>query len=64
MKKIIIEKKYDKDYRKTMYKVIKLINSDRLHLLNMRYDEPSMLRYIKALPQTYSYEIKNKMRTV
>jgi hypothetical protein len=61
MKKIIIEKKYDKDYRKTMYKVVKLINSDRLHLLNMRYDEPSMLRYIKALPATYSYEIKNKM---
>jgi len=61
MKKIIIEKKYDKDYRKTMYKVVKLINSDRLHLLNMQYDEPSMLRYIKALPATYSYEVNNKM---
>ena len=60
MPKLMIEKNYDKDYSKTMYKVVKLINSDRLHLLNMLYDEPSMLRYIKALPQTYSYEIKNK----
>ena len=43
-----------------MYKVVKLIDSHRLSLLETRFDEPSMLRYIQSLPNTYSYEIKNK----
>ena len=61
MPKLMIEKIHDKKtYGKDMYKVVKLIDSDRLHLLSMQYDEPSMLRYLQALPNTYSYEIKNK----
>ena len=61
MPKLMIEKIHDKKtYGKDMYKVVKLIDSHRLHLLNMQYDEPSMLRYLQALPNTYSYEIKNK----
>ena len=46
MPKLIIEKIQDKKtdrhgtYGKDMYKVVKLIDSDRLHLLQMQYDEP------------------------
>lgn len=59
MSKLIIEKIHDKKtYGKDMYKVVKLIDSDRLSLLNTQFDEPSMLRYLKALPATYKYEIK------
>lgn len=59
MSKLIIEKIHDKKtYGKDMYKVVKLIDSDRLSLLNTQFDEPSMLRYLKALPATYNYEIK------
>ena len=66
MPKLIIEKIQDKKtdrhgtYGKDMYKVVKLIDSHRLSLLNTQFDEPSMLRYLQALPNTYSYEIKNK----
>ena len=60
MSKLIIEKKYDKDYCKNMYKVVKLIDSDRLHLLNMQYDEPSMKRFLQSLPATYKYEINKR----
>ena len=61
MPKLIIEKIHDKKtYGKDMYKVVKLIDSHRLHLLETQFDEPSMLRYIQSLPNTYKYEIKNK----
>ena len=64
MPKLIIEKIQDKKtdrhgtYGKDMYKVVKLIDSDRLHLLQMQYDEPSMKRFLQSLPATYKYEIK------
>ena len=61
MPKIIIEKIHDKKtYGKDMYKVVKLIDSHRLSLLETQFDEPSMLRYLQSLPNTYKYEIKNK----
>ena len=61
MPKLIIEKiQNKKTYGKDMYKVVKLIDSHRLHLLETQFDEPSMLRYIQSLPNTYNYEIKNK----
>ena len=61
MPKLMIEKIKDKKvYGKDMYKVVKLIDSHRLHLLETQFDEPSMLRYIQSLPKTYNYEIKNK----
>ena len=61
MPKLIIEKIQDKKtYGKDMYKVVKLIDSHRLSLLNTQFDEPSMLRYLQALPPSYNYEIKNK----
>ena len=50
MSKLIIEKIHDKKtYGKDMYKVVKLIDSDRLSLLNTQFDEPSMLRYLKSI---------------
>ena len=61
MPNLMIEKIKDKKvYGKDMYKVVKLINSHRLSLLETQFDEPSMLRYIQSLPKTYNYEIKNK----
>ena len=61
MPKLMIEKIYNKQQMgKDMYKVVKLIDSHRLSLLETRFDEPSMLRYIQSLPNTYNYEIKNK----
>ena len=61
MPKLMIEKIKDKKvYGKDMYKVVKLIDSHRLSLLNTKFDEPSMLRYIQSIPNTYNYEIKNK----
>ncbi len=59
MPKLIIQKTKDKKtYGKDMYKVVKLIDSHRLSLLETTFDEPSMLRYIQALPNDYKYEIK------
>ena len=59
MSKLIIKKIHDKKtYGKDMYKVVKLIDSDRLHLLQMQYDEPSMKRFLQSLPATYKYEIR------
>ena len=61
MPKLMIEKIYNKQQMgKDMYKVGKLIDSHRLSLLETQFDEPSMLRYIQSLPNTYRYEIKNK----
>jgi len=61
MPKLMIEKIHsEKTHGKDMYKVVKLIDSHRLHLLQTQFDEPSMLRYLQALPNTYKYEIKNK----
>ena len=61
MPKLIIEKIYNKQQMgQDMYKVVKLIDSHRLSLLETQFDEPSMLRYLQGLPNTYSYEIKNK----
>ena len=61
MPKLIIEKIQDKKtYGKDMYKVVKLIDSHRLSLLNTQFDEPSMMRYLHALPPSYNYEIKNR----
>jgi len=61
MPKLMIEKIYNKQQMgKDMYKVVKLIDSHRLSLLETQFDEPSMLRYLQGLPNTYSYEIKNK----
>ena len=61
MPKLMIEKIQDKKiYGKDMYKVVKLIDSHRLHLLQTQFDEPSMLRYLTGLPNSYKYEIKNK----
>ncbi len=61
MPKLMIEKIQDKKtYGKDMYKVVKLIDSDRLHLLNMQYDEPSMKRFLQSLPATYKYEINKR----
>ena len=61
MPKLMIEKIQDKKtYGKDMYKVVKLIDSDRLHLLNMHYDEPSMKRFLQSLPATYKYEINKR----
>ena len=46
MPKLMIEKIKDKKvYGKDMYKVVKLIDSHRLSLLETQFDEPSMLRY-------------------
>jgi len=61
MPKLIIEKTQDKKtYGKDMYKVVKLIDSYRLSLLETQFDEPSMRRYLQGLPLNYNYEIKNK----
>lgn len=66
MPKLMIEKIQDKKtdrhgtYGKDMYKVVKLIDSDRLHLLSMQYDEPSMKRFLQSLPATYKYEINKR----
>ena len=64
MPKLIIEKYVDTFktgyYGKDMYKVVKLIDSQRLSLLETQFDEPAMLRYLQSLPNTYKYEIKNK----
>ena len=61
MPKLIIEKTHNKkQYGENRYRVVKLIDSHRLSLLGTTFDEPSMLRYIQALPNTYKYEIKNK----
>ena len=61
MPKLIIEKiQNKKTYGKDMYKVVKLIDSHRLSLLETKFDEPSMLRYLQGLPNTYNYEIRNK----
>ncbi len=61
MPKLIIEKTHNKkQYGENKYRVVKLIDSHRLSLLETTFDEPSMLRYIQALPNTYKYEIKNK----
>ena len=61
MPKLMIEKIHDKKtYGKDMYKVVKLIDSDRLHLLSMQYDEPSMKRFLQSLPATYKYEINKR----
>jgi len=61
MPKLIIEKTQDKKtYGKDMYKVVKLIDSYRLSLLETQFDEPSMRRYLQGLPNNYNYEIKNK----
>ena len=57
----MIEKIKDKKvYGKDMYKVVKLIDSHRLSLLETQFDEPSMMRYLQGLPNTYNYEIRNK----
>lgn len=61
MPKLIIEKTQDKKtYGRDMYKVVKLIDSHRLSLLNTQFDEPSMMRYLQGLPNNYGYEIRNK----
>jgi hypothetical protein len=61
MPKLMIEKIQDKKiYGKDMYKVVKLVDSQRLSLLETQFDEPSMKRFLQGLPNTYKYEIKNK----
>jgi hypothetical protein len=61
MPKLIIEKTHNKkQYGKDRYRVVRLIDSHRLSLLETQFDEPSMLRYIQSLPNTYNYEIRNK----
>ena len=61
MTKLIIEKTQDKKtYGKDKYKVVKLIDSHRLSLLEQQFDGPSMLRYLQGLPNNYSYQITNK----
>jgi hypothetical protein len=61
MPKIIIEKTHNKhQYGQDRYRVVRLIDSHRLSLLETKFDEPSMLRYLQSLPNTYSYEIRNK----
>jgi len=61
MPKLMIEKIKDKKvYGKDMYKVVKLVDSQRLSLLETQFDETSMKRFLQGLPNTYKYEIKNK----
>tara|TARA_B000000460_G_scaffold233466_1_gene193190 strand:+ start:1187 stop:1381 length:195 start_codon:yes stop_codon:yes gene_type:complete len=61
MPKLIIEKTHSKkQYGKDRYRVVRLVDSHRLSLLETKFDEPSMMRYLQGLPNTYNYEIRNK----
>ena len=61
MPKLIIEKTHSKkQYGKDRYWVVRLVDSHRLSLLETKFDEPSMMRYLQGLPNTYNYEIRNK----
>ena len=61
MPKLIIEKTHSKkQYCKDRYRVVRLVDSHRLSLLETKFDEPSMMRYLQGLPNTYNYEIRNK----
>ena len=61
--KVIIQKLKKTKSGKPLYRVMKLINTRRLSLLGLDYEEDELQNILNGLPSNYDYQIINNTLT-
>ena len=61
--KIVISKMNKTKSGKSIYRVMKLINTRRLSLLEQDYEEDEIQNVLNSLPSSYDYQIINNTLT-